>query len=207
MLRRNSIHGKLTILFSIGILLVLGVSTLAFSYIHFQSAKTEQLNQIKTNAKLLGSKNYSALAFNIPHAADDSLNQLEDIPAITLACLYTGSGEVFAHYDRLASTTNPCPIFNSLNKNSTSKSALSDHQYWLHKIHKKGENIGYVYLLYNVKALPSIIGETAFTSIIIFLFALALALPIIWLLQKQVSQPITELVNISASLTQLISRS
>src|SRR2546428_12624484 len=69
----------------------------AYDLITFRQAMVRHLS---TQAQIIGSDSVSALLFNDPHSAENTLSALKAAPNIVSAGIYTPEGQPFATYSR-----------------------------------------------------------------------------------------------------------
>src|SRR2546428_7556894 len=98
--QRHSISRKLTwmnMLVSGAALLLACAAFIAFDMITFRQA---MLRNLSTQAQIIGSNSVSALLFNDPQSAENTLLALKAAPNILSAQVYTPAGRPFATYSR-----------------------------------------------------------------------------------------------------------
>src|ERR1700691_169038 len=78
-------------------LLVACVSFIAFDMVTYRANK---VRSISTEAQIIGSNAVSALLFNDPQSAEDTLSALRAAPSVVSAGISTLDGRVFASYSR-----------------------------------------------------------------------------------------------------------
>src|SRR5882672_8224475 len=98
--RDDSISRKLTwmnVLVS-GIALLL--ACVAFAVYDWFSFRESLVSTLSTQAEIMGWTSLSALVFNVPRAAENSLSALRASPNILSAGIYSSDGHAFAAYWR-----------------------------------------------------------------------------------------------------------
>src|ERR1700732_5290705 len=98
----NSITNKLTrmnMLVSGAALLIACAAFVAYDLVSFRESMAHNL---AIQAQIAGSNCVSALLFNDPHSAENTLSALRAAPNIISAAIYTPDGATFAAYSRNA---------------------------------------------------------------------------------------------------------
>src|SRR4030081_2570571 len=98
--QNNSISRKLTwmnMLVSGAVLLLACAAFIAFDMITFRQA---MLRNLSTQAQIIGSNAVSALVFNDPQSAENTLTALKASPDVLSAVIYTPDARPFASYFR-----------------------------------------------------------------------------------------------------------
>lgn len=93
-----AINTKLTLLVLLAGSVALLLSCIAFVTNDVRMARSSMIQQMSTLAEVLGSNSTAALSFDDAKTASELLMSLEKQPAVELACIYDGSGHVFAAY-------------------------------------------------------------------------------------------------------------
>jgi signal transduction histidine kinase/CheY-like chemotaxis protein len=96
--RDSSIHRKLAIVIICTSLLGLSTTGLAFELYEKASFRATLASELQAHADTLGLNTAASLAFNDRKSAEDLLASLRVEPQIVAACIYDGSGNIFAEY-------------------------------------------------------------------------------------------------------------
>jgi len=96
--RNASISTKLCVLSSLAISVALGLCCAAFLYNDVESLGKAKRQNLRSMAMLLGANSISAIEFNDPSSAAETLSSLASQPTVELAVLYDAEGNVFATY-------------------------------------------------------------------------------------------------------------
>ena len=98
--RDSSIHRKLAIVIICTSLLGLSTTGLAFELYEKASFRATLASELQAHADNLGLNTAASLAFNDRKSAEELLASLRVEPPIMAACIYDGSGNIFAEYRR-----------------------------------------------------------------------------------------------------------
>jgi signal transduction histidine kinase/CheY-like chemotaxis protein len=98
--RDSSIHRKLAIVIFCTSLLGLSTTGLAFELYERASFRATLTSELQAHADTLGLNTAASLAFNDRKSAEELLASLRVEPQIVAACIYDGSGNIFAEYRR-----------------------------------------------------------------------------------------------------------
>jgi signal transduction histidine kinase/DNA-binding response OmpR family regulator len=98
--RNSSIHRKLTVVILCTSLLGLSTTGLAFELYEKASFRATLAGELQAHADTLGLNTSASLAFNDRKSAEELLASLRVEPQIMAACIYDGSGNIFAEYRR-----------------------------------------------------------------------------------------------------------
>jgi Periplasmic sensor domain len=82
---------------------LVGGIALALAYVSFfaynlVTSREAAVNNLTSEAQIIGSNTVSAILYNDPAAATTTLSALRDSPDITSGAIYTQRGELFAQY-------------------------------------------------------------------------------------------------------------
>lgn len=99
-LRNVSITKKLNLLTFLAVSAALTLCCAAFLYNDIHSLRVAKEKQISALAAVLGSNSISAMEFDDPDAAADTLASLVELPEVELAALYDQYGMLFATYPK-----------------------------------------------------------------------------------------------------------
>src|SRR5580693_756010 len=98
--RDSSIHRKLAIVIICTSLLGLSTTGLAFELYEKASFRATLASELQAHADTLGLNTAASLAFKDRKSAEELLASLRVEPQIVAACIYDGSGNIFAEYRR-----------------------------------------------------------------------------------------------------------
>ncbi|MCA1247298.1 ATP-binding protein [Massilia sp. MS-15] len=138
------------------------------------------LNDLATQAELVGHMSSAALTFDDPRLANENLALLRTRPEVRAAAIYDANGELFASY-RASSEARAMPA-------ALSGAPASDRQDLVlhHRIVENGETLGTVYL----RAENRLLGRTLDYLGIALAVAL-LALGVVYLMMRRMGRVVT----------------
>lgn len=96
--RLNSIRGKLLFIVLVTTTFALLISAVSMAVLELRNFRNTWVNDLSTQADVIGLAAAPALQFSDPEAAHDYLALLRAKPSITSASIYTASGALFASY-------------------------------------------------------------------------------------------------------------
>jgi signal transduction histidine kinase len=154
------------------------------------------LRHLSTEARIAASNSVSALVFNDPSAANDTLSALRAAPNIISATITTLDGRRFAEYrrDHVDPPTGPPPLMFP---------AASAEVYHVDKeqitlaleIVFDGRQVGRVELRSDLRELAARRQQYVGIVMVVFLASLSVALLLSWLSQRAISAPIVHLAE------------
>jgi signal transduction histidine kinase/DNA-binding response OmpR family regulator len=193
-IQHYSISKKLT---SIN-MLVSGVALLlacaAFFAYDLYTFRVGITRNLSTQAQIIGSNTVSALVFNDPQAAENTLSALKASPHIVYAAIYSTDGQPFAGYwpDGNGKTL-PLPV---LPAGQTQANWVSGGQISLvDSIVFQGKPTGFVYIQSDLRAINDRLKSYAFISAAVLLISLVVALLISRMSQRIISEPVVQLAQ------------
>jgi len=96
--RTRSIHRKLLLVVATTTVAALTVAGIAMEFYDLRTYQQSSVNDLITQADILGRASAPALSFDDPRAAQENLALLKARPSITAAAIYTAKGGLFASY-------------------------------------------------------------------------------------------------------------
>lgn len=146
-------------------------------------------------AKILGSNTVSALMFNDPRAAENTLSALNASPHVVYAAIYTPDGKTFAGYSRdVGANASPLP---ALPIGQASAHWFAGGQMALvQAIIFQGKLIGFVYISSDLQALNDRLKSYALIAAAVLSISLIVALLISRISQRVISEPVVQLAQI-----------
>lgn len=96
--RNASISTKLSMLSSLAVSVALGLCCAAFLHNDIEALGNAKRQKLATMAMLLGANTISAIEFNDPTSARETLASISSQPAVELAVIYDWQGNVFATF-------------------------------------------------------------------------------------------------------------
>ncbi len=152
------------------------------------------VGNLSTEAQILGSNTVSALVFNDPRTAGNTLSALNASPHIIYAAIYTPAGQTFAGYWRDGSGRDlPLP---ALPAGQTQAHWFAHGQMVLvQAIIFQGKLTGFVYILSDLRALDDRLKSYASIAAAVLLISLVVALLISRVAQRVISEPVVRLAQ------------
>ncbi len=192
----HSISRKLTwmnMLVSGAALLLACTAFIAFDVITFRQA---MLRNLSTQAQIIGSNSVSALLFNDPQSAENTLLALKAAPNILSAQVYLPDGRSFATYSRDRGPLHP--VLPPIPAGQTETHWIEDDQIALvRSIVLDGKPIGAVYIRSDLQELRSRFQRYAAIAAIVLSACLLAALLISSVFRRAVADPIVDLSKIA----------
>jgi signal transduction histidine kinase len=198
-LRHSPISRKLTlmnVLVSGVALLAACAAFLAYDQYTFRQSLVRNLS---AEAQIVGSNSISALTFNDPQSAEETLSAFQNLPHIITAAIFSADGQLFAQYGRSSAERLATP------GDSTGKAVATFRQNELvvrQPILFQGKRLGYVLIRSDVTETRQRLQQYGGIALLVLLFSLLPALLISSLFRRSVAEPIVEL----AGTAQLVSR-
>lgn len=192
-----SLHSKqILIIILINALSLFIASTLYF-YNNFTAYKQNQVTQLEGKAKVIEGTITSALLFHDSHAAHEQLASLVQDPGILFAGVYDSHKTFFANYDSRLHYRRP---------------NLEDYEVGLHyekpnvieavsEIYYDNELIGYLFIAQDTSGLVDQMIRHALITLAVFIMSLLFAYALSLLMQRWLSKPIKDLVEVIQHIT------
>ncbi len=186
-IRITTIKRKLIIIgmLTTGSVLILSTSILIIN--GYLSQRQSLVNEMIIQAKIVGANCKSALSFDDPESAKDTLNALKASPNIMSAAIYSGDGKVFVtlNYKEIEDKflPPPAPYGDGYHIGVSSLDIF-------HSITLDGERIGTIYIRLGLKGLYTSLLWYAGTVGVVANFSLGIAFLMLLKLQKKITKPI-----------------
>jgi signal transduction histidine kinase/ActR/RegA family two-component response regulator/HAMP domain-containing protein len=196
-LRTISIRQKLlliTMTSSAVALLLIASSFLIYENLIFRQTIVQDLT---TQARVIGERSTAALSFNDANAAAEYLGSLADKAHIVVACFYSGTNRFAPPYFRDKQSPRTAPLHPGPEGWSFSRNALSGFQ----PIRLSGQTIGWIYLESDLDELHARLRNYAYNLCIFGLISLLAAYLLATRLQKIISGPIANLAETARAVT------
>lgn len=199
-LRHSAISKKLTtmnVLVSVAALLSACIAFFAYDQFTFREALIRNLS---AQAQIIGSNSVSALTFNDPQAAGNTLSALRDVHGIAAAGIVTPDGRLFARYARDAgeSVTDPKAI-----STAQQSYAFTGNEVLLRQpIIFQGHQLGTVYIRSDLSERTRRLKRYLAIAGAILLLSLLAALLVSSVFRRSVAEPIVELAEVARSVSQ-----
>jgi signal transduction histidine kinase/DNA-binding response OmpR family regulator len=174
-------------------LLLACAAFIAFDMITFRQVMVRNLS---TQAQIIGSNSVSALLFNDPQSAENTLQALKAAPNILSAQVYLPDGRPFASYSRARDGRSPVPPL--IPSGQTEAHWIKNEEITLVRlIVLEGKPIGAVYIRSDLQELHSRVQRYAAIAAIVLSACLLAALLISSIFRRAVAEPIVDLSKIA----------
>ncbi len=172
-------------------LLVASVSFLVYDQLTFRETLVRNLS---AQAQIIGSNSVSALTFNDPQAAENTLSALSSFPDILGAGIITPDGRIFASYAR-GSTQDVARIAAASSHRDEVVEARSDEVLLVRTINFQGKKLGAVYIRSSLEAQRHRLWRYVLIAMVVFLASLIAALVIASVYRRGLTTPISNLAQ------------
>jgi C4-dicarboxylate-specific signal transduction histidine kinase len=193
--RDLSIRSKLVVIILLASSVVVLLTSLAFMFFDRISSKEAMVHKLQTLAQVIGTNSVSALDFEDPGAAEETLEGLRAEPHVVAACIYRQDGEVFARYHRQRLNFVPPAAEREDRRFDES------HLVVFRPILFQGEKRGTIYLQSDLTELQSRLERSVAIVCIFISGAMLVALAMASLLQRAISRPIQELARAAGTIS------
>jgi len=192
----QSISRKLTwmnMLVSGAALLLACAAFIGYDTVTFREMMVRNLS---TQAQIIGSNSASALLFNDPQSAENTLSALKAAPDILSAVIYTPDGRPLASYSRDRNDQIPAPPSITSGQMET-HSLKSSEMVLIRSIVFQGKPTGTVYIRSDLEELNRRLNRYAGIAGIVLLASLMAALLVSSIFRRAVAEPIVHLAEIA----------
>jgi signal transduction histidine kinase len=198
-LRRSAISKKLTLMnVLVSVAALLSACLAFFAYDQF-TFREELIRNLSAQAEIIGSNSVSALTFNDPQAANNTLAALRTVPDIISAGIISADGQLFAHYAKDPSTVGVDPFPAILHKQTYT---FTDDQVLLsHPIVFQGAQLGTVYIRSDLNERAVRLKRYVTIAAAILLLSLLAALLVSSIFRRAVAEPIVELAAVARTVS------
>jgi signal transduction histidine kinase len=177
------------------------IAGIAFAAYDLASFRTEILRNLSTEATMVASNSVSALLFNDPQAAEETLAALKASPDVIAAQLYTADGRVFASYAR-GGGVQPA-AFPRIPVGATETSSFDAASVdFARRVVSDGMPVGFVRIRADLEALYTRLLRYALIVAGVLLVSLAGALLVSQLSQRAISKPLAEVAAVARQVSQ-----
>ena len=182
-----SIRWKLIVMITLVSGLSLTAATVAFIAFDWISTKQAMVRRLQVVAAVIGDNSVTALAFDDPTAAEETLQALTSEPHIVAACIYDADGEVFARFHRAGLDFTPADALPSMHQFTESRLEL--HQTVVYQ----DEHFGSIYVESDLGELEDRRGQHVRIGSGFLLASALLSALLATVLQAIISRPILRL--------------
>ena len=199
--RYHSISRRLTwmnMLVSGIALLIAGVAFAAYDLATFRA---ESVRNLSTQARMVASNSITALLFNDPHAAEETLAALRASPDVVLAQIYAADGRLFASYARdgaaaPAAVPRIAPDATEISSFDASSVEVA------RRVVSDGAPVGVVRIRADLQAMYRRLGRYAFIVAGVLLVSLTGALLVSRVSQRAISNPLAAVAAVARQVSQ-----
>jgi HAMP domain-containing protein len=179
-------------------LLIAGVAFAAYDLVTFRDAMVRNLS---TQAQIVASNSVTALSFNDPRTAEQTLSALEASPDIVLAQIYTTDGRLFASYwrDGVTRSVEPPRMPADQAEISSFDAASVD---LARRIVFEGVPTGVVRIRSDLQAMNDRLRRYALIVAAVLLVSLIGALLVSGVSQRAISRPLTAVADAARQVSQ-----
>ena len=193
--RRGTLARKLRLIILGSIATAVATLTASFLISSSITARAELKSRLITMTDVIGQNSTAALNFRDESAAEEVLTALTADDAIVSACLYDASGQLFAQYQRRPG------LLACSGRAEQTISTVSSYQSAQRPVMMKGEHVGDIVLISDMEDLHREQRRLLTLSAVLLVLTLALGGMIGSILQRQVSDPISHLVEAMGAVT------
>ena len=149
---------------------------------------------LSTEARIVGSNSVSALLFNDPRAAENTLSALSASPHVLYAAIYTPDRHSFAGYSR-DNKKNALPLPPIAAGQSEAHWLVDGQMALVQAIIFQGKPTGFVYIRSDLQAINDRLKTYALIAVAVLLISLIAALLISRISQRVISEPVMQLAQ------------
>ncbi len=180
-------------------LLIAGAAFAAYDLATFRA---EIVRNLSTEARMVASNSVTALLFNDPRAAEETLGALRASPNVIAAQIFTANGRLFASYARAgaaARSAAPPGIPSGAGEISSFDAASVD---LARRIVSENADIGVVRIQSDLQAIYDRLGHYALIVIGVLLVSLTSALLVSRVSQRAISRPLAAVAAVARQVSQ-----
>ncbi len=155
------------------------------------------VDDLVTQAEIIGKTSAPALSFDDPKAARDNLTVLRLRPLVTAAAIYTADGRLFADYTTAADLPLTLPATTDRNGYR-----IEGNQLWVfQEVRENGQFLGTVYLRAAYELWNRLLGYLVIVGLSI-LASLAVTLAVSAWLQRAITEPVLDVARVAQQVMQ-----
>ena len=193
----TSIRRKLTfVMLSTAVVALLVTSTAMIIY-EARTYHQTWVDDLVTQAEIIGKTSAPALSFDDPKAARENLSVLRLRPLVTGAAIYRADGKLFADYTTGAAVPLVLPVITERNGYRIEGGQLSVFQ----EVRENGQFLGTVYLRAGYELWNRLLGYLAIVGLSI-LASLAVTLAVSAWLQRAITEPVLDVARVAQQVMQ-----
>lgn len=178
-------------------LLLACIAFVGYDLVTFRNAA---VNNLSIQAQIIGLNSVSALTFNDPSSANNSLSVLKNAPNIVFAGIYTPDGRLFAEYSRDGSSL--VPKLPSIPSGQVETHTLQETKVvMVRSIMLEGQPVGTIYIESDLQKLYDRLERYAGIAAIVLMISLLTVLLISPVFRRSVADPIINLADIARTVS------
>jgi signal transduction histidine kinase len=198
--RRRSILRKLTLMNMLVSGAALSLACLAFFTYDQVTFRQGLVRTLSAQADIVGSNSVSAILFNDPQSAGNTLSALKSSQSITSAGIYTLDRKPFAQYTR--ETVPDIFTIPTIPEGKVETYRFgSIHLVLVREIVFQGKPVGYVYIRADLREIDQRLKRYAAIALGVLLLSLFAALLVSSVFGRAVAQPIVDLARVAAAVS------
>lgn len=194
----NSIRYSLIRINRLTVGIVLLISLLALTTYNFSSYKKTLERNLAVQARIISTNSSAAILFNNREDAEETLSSLGTVPDIVTAVLYTKNGNVFAAYQKEKTTEGIPSLFFQEQGYQFSRNYLS----LIQPVVIDTETIGTIYIKSDLKDLYFYLLAHLILIVVVIVVSLLTAREFLSRLQKTITNPINDLVELMKTVSE-----
>ncbi|MGB7603583.1 MAG: ATP-binding protein [Candidatus Sulfotelmatobacter sp.] len=199
--RRRSILRKLTLMNMLVSGAALSLACLAFFTYDQITFRQGLVHTLSAQADIVGSNSVSAILFNDPQSASNTLSALKSSQSVTTAGIFMLDGKPFATYTR-ENGEEILSIPNIPAGQVETYRFTNSHLVLVRKIMFQGKPVGLVYIRADLREIDRRLKRYAAIALAVLLLSLVAALLVSSLFGRSVAQPIVDLARVAAVVSQ-----
>jgi signal transduction histidine kinase len=164
------------------------------------SVRQSLIHTLSAQAQIIGSNSVSALLFNDPQAASNTLSALRNSPSITSSGILTADRSPFAMYSQTVED-DVLGIPTLADERSEGYWFRSTHAILVRKIISEGKLVGYVYIRADLREIDRRLWRYLLIAFAVLVISLLFALLISSAFGRSVAQPIVGLAETARSVS------
>ncbi len=198
-LRHSPISRKLTVMNVLVSAVALIAACGAFLAYDQYTFRESLVHNLSAEAQIVGSNSVSALTFNDPQAAEDTLSAFRNLPHIIAAAIFTADGQLFAQYARSPGER----LANPGDANGKTVATFRHDELIVRQpIVFQGKRLGFVYIRSDLTETGQRLQQYGGIAALVLLFSLLPALLLSAIFRRSVAQPIVELADTARLVSQ-----
>jgi signal transduction histidine kinase len=195
-----SLGRQLTVAHTLVSAVVLLVWATAFGAYDRVTSRQILVRQLSAEAQIAASNCITALVFNDPSAAEETLSALRTVPNIIVAEISTLNGRTFATYRRDPSGEASIPL--SFPQATQEVYSVDDNQIALAlPMEFDGRQVGRLEIKSDLRELAARSRQYLTMTLIVLLVSLAAAVPLSWVSQRVIAAPIVYLAGVARAIS------